>query len=137
MIFDKELVVPDKYNATQLKDRVRGTKGVTPFNIEALRAKETKAKAKVKVGEGAGPVWDPVIEGHVASPARKPQGAKPPAARRLLQVTCYVTAFPPISPDCVPTGGEGPACRTAGPFSRGRAPASGGPRSPRHHQGSS
>jgi hypothetical protein len=98
MIFDKELVVPDKYNTIKLKDRVTGSSHANPFNIEALRAKEKKQKTKVE--EGAGLVWNPVMEGHVASPPRPLRG-KPQAARRLLQVFCCVTAFPPIGPDCV------------------------------------
>ena len=114
MIFDKELVVPGKFNITQIKDRVTGSSHANPFNIEVIRAKEKKQRTKVDKSDGL--VWNPVMEGHKASPPRPPH--KPQAARRLMQVFCCVTAFPPIGPDSVHVLiGEGHARRTTGPCS--------------------
>ena len=81
MIFDKELVVPDKYNAVQIKERQVGALGVIPFNIEARRAEV--AKKMTKANDDDGPQWNATIEGHVASPPR-PHRQKAVAARRRL-----------------------------------------------------
>ena len=81
MIFDKDLVVPDKYNAVQIKERQSGAMGVNPFNIEARRAEV--AKKVRQANDDDGPQWNATIEGHVASPPR-PHRQKAVAARRRL-----------------------------------------------------
>ena len=82
MIFDKELVVPDKYNAVQIKERQAGALGVNPFNIEARRA--AVAKKVKKADDDDGPQWDAIIEGHVASPPRAHRQKAVAARRRIL-----------------------------------------------------
>ena len=83
MIFDKELVVPDKYNAVQIKERQVGALGVNPFNIEARRAEVAK-KVKKANDPDDGPQWNAIIEGHVASPPRPGRKNAVAARRRLL-----------------------------------------------------
>ena len=109
MLYDKDLVVPDKASAVQLEKRVKA-KVANPFNMKKLR-EAAKEQAKV---EPPAQIWNPQIQvGKRITPAAP--AVKPPPSSNLFSPSYTALMHPFQQEPATPAADTAPEVRLPEP----------------------